>query len=632
MSLKTSTMEIPGAAVGGCDPLPRFRRQTGFGVYTIKAGFPEEAKKDLGSCVRTLPYRLQNRYGRDRKMMTLKTAVLENRYLKAVFTPQYGGRLWSLYDKENKRDVLMSNPVLQPANLAIRDAWISGGIEWNFGSVGHTYFNCDDVWAAAIAYPDDTDEKFLRVYGFERAKECFFQMDFHLPQDSRRLFVHVRITNPGDDTTTYWWTNVAVPDDGGVRVLSSSENVIFPSGGQLSYEKLPHLSVMEGDLSYPSNVTRSFDYFFQPEDGVKTTWEAGVDKKGFAYYDRSTAPLLYHKMFCWGNHRAGARWQEYLSDGDKGRYIELQAGLARSQMHDVPFPAHSSYEWTQCFGGTYVDPGMVHGLTLHEANARFGLLVQELIPENELLRANERYVQLADLPVREEDIIHSASGWGALHLKLCRDVQTPLCFPENSLGEEQAPWIYLLENGIMPEADPDAIPPSWMVSDKWAKLLKDSLNRPGGRTWISELHYGNMMFEHWDNAHTVPTARLFDASEYEKAAEEAWLDSDRLTPNVWAERNLALLYRLRGDKEKADAYYNGLFRLPASLCDPAFAAEYMSWLNADGEYGRSWELFEKLPEALRKYDRITLHAARCAVKLEKFGFLDGIFDREYSAI
>ena len=631
MKVKVTEIAVPGASLNGTDPLPKFRRQTGFQLFDTKDGFPEFAKKDLGACTRTLPYRVQDRYGRERRIQKLKVAVLENEYLRATVTPGYGGKLWSLYDKENKREILMSNPVIQPGNLAIRNAWTSGGIEWNFGSLGHTYFTCDDVWTAVL--DDGEGNEFLRFYEFERAKECFFQVDLHLPEGSRQLFSHVKVVNPGGDTTTYWWTNVAIPQDGGTRVLSSSEDVIVVCGGEgLSYEKLPHLSVMDGDLSYPHNATRSFDYFFQPEDGVKTTWEGGVNKKGFAFYDRSTAPLVYHKMFCWGNHRGGDRWQEFLSDGRRGDYIELQAGFARSQLHDKPFPAHSSIEWTQCFGGTRVDPDTVHGLTLHEANGMFGLVVSELIPENTLIRADEKYSRLADMKVEESSVIHRGSGWGALHLRLCPDIETPLCFPGNSLGEEQRPWLSLLDGGVIENADPGLIPSSWMVSDKWIPVLEKSFDRPGGDNWLSRLHYGNMMFEYFDNAHTVPTAVSFDASGYEKRAEEAWLASDSLTPNVWAKRNLALLYLLRGDKARTEALDDAIMEMPASLCDFAFAAEYLGRLISDGKYEKAWRIYEGLPENMKRVDRIALHAAKLSVKLEKFDLLDGVFEREYADI
>ena len=60
------------------------------------------------------------------------------------------GKLYSLFDKVNNRDLLMTNCVYQPGNLAIRNAWHSGGIEFNFGNIGHHYFTCDNLFVALL--------------------------------------------------------------------------------------------------------------------------------------------------------------------------------------------------------------------------------------------------------------------------------------------------------------------------------------------------------------------------------------------------------------------------------------------------------------------------------------------------
>ena len=60
-----------------------------------------------------------------------RVAVLENDHLRATFLLELGGRLWSLLHKPTGRELLSVNPVFQPANLAIRNAWFSGGVEWN---------------------------------------------------------------------------------------------------------------------------------------------------------------------------------------------------------------------------------------------------------------------------------------------------------------------------------------------------------------------------------------------------------------------------------------------------------------------------------------------------------------------
>ena len=49
------------------------------------------------------PYKMQDKYDRSSDEKEYTSITLENKYLKAVFLPELGGRLWSLYDKEKNR-------------------------------------------------------------------------------------------------------------------------------------------------------------------------------------------------------------------------------------------------------------------------------------------------------------------------------------------------------------------------------------------------------------------------------------------------------------------------------------------------------------------------------------------------
>ena len=77
------------------------------------------------------PYRMQENYSRELYDNEEDVIILENEYLRATFFPHYGGKLASLFDKEKGKELLFSNPVIRPCNLAIRNAWMSGGVEWN---------------------------------------------------------------------------------------------------------------------------------------------------------------------------------------------------------------------------------------------------------------------------------------------------------------------------------------------------------------------------------------------------------------------------------------------------------------------------------------------------------------------
>ena len=322
-----------------------------------------------------------------------------------------------------------------------------------------------------------------------------------------------------------------------------------------------------------------------------------------------------------------------------------RAGISRSRpalpaASSTTSPSPPARRWTQCYGGTQFRPKQIHGPNLEEADRTFGEAVDALISEPELLAADLRFREAADIPVHEEDIVHSASGWGALELrreKLFGGAGLPenLCFPESTLGPEQQPWLALLEDGVLPEDRPDAIPASWLTSPRWRTILEASLARPGGRTATSLLHYGNMLFEHWDMEHIASVASGWPAAErdrFEKLAEAAWLESDALRPSVWAKRNLAILEELRGNKDRAEMYYDALFELPASRADFAFAAEYLSRLNSRGKYEKAWALLESLPEEIRRADRVTLSAAVCALRLNKLDGLDAVFAQEHADI
>ena len=110
----------------------------------------DEIYEAYGRMPNAYPYRQYNTYTRDVAEKEIRTAVLENDHLKAVFLPEYGGRLWELWDKETGRNLLYTNDVLRFSNLAVRNAWFSGGVEWNIGVIGHTPLTADSMYTAKL--------------------------------------------------------------------------------------------------------------------------------------------------------------------------------------------------------------------------------------------------------------------------------------------------------------------------------------------------------------------------------------------------------------------------------------------------------------------------------------------------
>ena len=469
-------------------------------------------------------------------------------------------------------------------------------------------------------------------------KSVFWQVDFHLPDGSKHLTVHVRAVNPYDfDTTTDWWSNVAAVDEGGTRVLASGENIISFVGSDMRYERLPYITAMPGaDVSYPSNATRSFDFFIQPNTPEECTWEAAAFPDGMTLYERSTPPLSCKKMFCWGNHHAGKHWQEFLSDGEgTGYYVEIQAGIAPSQLHDRILPAHDKVEWTQCFGGVKGDKDKLHADDYYAARDYLGVMIDGRISSEDITMLNERLKAVADTPVTEKDLIHLGSGFGAAEIARMEkdgDGKAPetMLFPRFTVGKEEYPWIHLVENGILPPESGRYYTPSFNVSDKWLRHIRNSLERKGGRTWYSLMQYGIAVYDGVDN--TKIAAEAYSDSDRDNRAaeaERAWKASIELCPTAIVYRNLAVLEDQRGNKEQAEAHYDLALTCEGAFDDFALAAEYMGFLLGIGKHEKAWELYNSLPEDCKSADRIRIFAANAAVKLDKFDYLDDFFKEEH---
>lgn len=75
------------------------------------------------------PYTMQDHLYRTKENRTYKALFIENKYLKVTCLPELGGRLHSVLDKTEGKEMFHFNKVIKPSMIAMRRAWISGG--WN---------------------------------------------------------------------------------------------------------------------------------------------------------------------------------------------------------------------------------------------------------------------------------------------------------------------------------------------------------------------------------------------------------------------------------------------------------------------------------------------------------------------
>lgn len=620
-TLYLEDLMISGAMLGPENPLPFFRSVDQNRPVSFDKPVPDNKKERAGwqTGFRVLPYRMQDTYTRQRRQMCFRTIVLENEYLKATFLPSMGGRLLSLVYKPEDRELLSHNPIFQPGNLAIRNAWFAGGIEWNIGQLGHTFTTCSSIFAARIQ--GTQDEPGLRLYEYERCKGLFWQVDLYLPPGSPFLIAYYCVINPNqNDSSMYWWTNIAVPESQDSRILAPGKKTIFihPGTGNHSfgYADLPFLPSTQGkDASYPTNFEFSSEYFFQP-DGVDMPWETSLDRLGSGLIEASTPRLAFRKMFCWGMHPGGRRWQDFLCGPDHP-YVEIQAGLAPTQLHGLNMPAKSRWDWVQAFGFFRGDPARVHDLDYERASAYVDAELKKDM-NAATLSAHEKDCRiLADCPPQQ--ILWQGSGWGALELArrvASRDALflKGLVFPKETLGEDQKRWLMLLEQNRFPDQSPSLLPGEWMVQEDWRLLLAVLPEK----NWFSLLHEGVMEMEQGAEAEAV---RLWQASLQDK-------------PSAWAHRNLAVACQRLNQPEQAMRHYQQAWDLlrESGGAPVALALEILHSLCNMGQFENAMQVYKELPIEVQQHDRVQILLGRIALELEDLHIVEHVLQREYAVI
>src|SRR4051812_23158165 len=146
--LRFGTTTLASASLGPVNPLPPLTGAPQLHANVDGADLDDEMRTNLaqGRVTSLLPYLLQDRYDRTLAPREHRVAVLENEFLRAEFLLDLGGRLRTLVDLSTGRELLYANPAFQPANLALREAWFAGGVEWNIGIRGHTPLTCAPVF------------------------------------------------------------------------------------------------------------------------------------------------------------------------------------------------------------------------------------------------------------------------------------------------------------------------------------------------------------------------------------------------------------------------------------------------------------------------------------------------------
>jgi Domain of unknown function (DUF5107) len=608
-SVSVGERALPVAEIGPPNPLPAFADTRTFASELPKDRFPHDIATniDYGLPPSIHPYLLQDGYGRRRRPGSIRTAVLQNSNLRAEFALGLGGRLWSLRSLPSGRELVYANSVLQPANLALRNAWFAGGVEWNIGTRGHSPTTCSPLHAAVVPSPGADGGEALRMWEWERLRGVVFQIDAWLPESSPVLLVHVRIRNPRDEVVPmYWWSNTAVTERPDLRVLTPAERAFH-----IGYDGGLDVPATAGaSWSYPASCPQAADYFYDMPPGRRPWIAALYGDDGQGLVQTSTGLLRGRKLFVWGQNPGGRHWADWLGGDDQAgadadansgsgsgsgsAYVEVQAGLAATQYENLPMPPGAEWRWVEAYAPLAVDTAVSHGPDHDAAVAHVEERLAAIVPQDRLDSALTAAGLTVDQPpVR---IVQAGSGWGRLECaRAAADAEampdlTGTPFPADDSAECH-PWRALLTDGRLPAADPATPPPSYVHGASWQRRLRSA--PPGD--WLTAYHLGVL-------AH---------ASGNLSAARESYLRSLGAAPSAWAERGLALVDAAEG---RVDSAADRL--LAAHALAPAvwqLTVETLTALTAAGRHVEAITLVEHLPAEQRRHSRIRLQEASAAL-------------------
>ena len=536
----------------------------------------DEIYEGYGKVADSYPYRQRNNYKRQLKEKQIRTAVLENNQLKAVFLPDYGGRLWELWDKNENRNLLYTNDVLQFSNLAVRNAWFSGGVEWNLGIIGHQPYTTEPLYVAETH--TDEGEPVLRMYEYERIRGVTWQMDFWLDDDSSYLKCRMRIVNESTEVIPmYWWSNMAVPEYEQGHITVPASEAYAGTGVECRKVSLPEVDGV--DVSDYQKIPRSIDYFFNiPENEPK--YIVNVDKNGKGLLQFSTGRLKGRKLFSWGSNAASDHWQEFLTK-DAGRYVEIQAGLGKTQYGCIPMAPHTAWEWMEQYGSVQISEDVLE----KEYRERTVLVTEKILETGLHEKLKEKLETSKEMSRKKAQTVYRGSGYGALAVH--GESTKHLEFSMKAVNESQAEnskeeavlekWKHFFETGILHCPKPLEAPDEFMIDETNVDFLETHMEE-NAQNWYAYYQLG---------------LGYYRKEDYGKA-EKAFEDSLKLRESAWAFHGLSCVKLMQNEKDQAGRYI---------LQGMAFERKELSYLKEGFRILLLAEKYEELSHFYRKLDK-----------------------------
>jgi len=280
-----------------------------------------------------------------------KVVTLENDYIKVFVLPEVGGKIWGAVEKSTGKEFIYKNKVIKFRNIALRGPWVSGGIEFNFGFIGHTPTGATNVDYKLIENEDGSVS--CVVGAMDLTSRTKWQVKITLAKDKAYFETESSWYNPTQFTQSYYnWMNAAAKAQDDLELFFPGTQYLDHNGEShqwpISKEGVNlakyNENNFEGHKSY--HVVGTFDNYF---GGYYQN-----EKFGFGH-SANYSDMPGQKVWLWSQARSGGIWEGLLTDQD-GQYIEIQSGRQFNQhsaddnvnsLTKVGFQPHSYDHWKE---------------------------------------------------------------------------------------------------------------------------------------------------------------------------------------------------------------------------------------------------------------------------------------------
>ncbi|MET2983782.1 DUF5107 domain-containing protein [Aureibaculum conchae] len=285
------------------------------------------------------------------KEQNWKVVELENDYIKVQIMPEIGGKIWTAFDKKTGKDFLYNNGVVKFRDIAMRGPWVSGGIEMNYGIIGHTPNSATPVDYLVKNNDDGSVSCFTST--LDLLTRTRWVVETKLEKDKAYFTTTSYWFNAtGIEQPYYTWMNAGIPVGEELQFLYPG-NFSVGHGGDIKNwpidDKGRNLSFYEENNFGPS---KSYHIIGSHSNYFGALWKK--EDYGMIHF-ANRDDKLGKKIFLWAQSDAGKVWEELLTD-KSGQYVEIQSGRLFNQnviqssftpFKQIGFMPYNGDQWTE---------------------------------------------------------------------------------------------------------------------------------------------------------------------------------------------------------------------------------------------------------------------------------------------